>query len=116
MKKKILKIVLIVIILIIILVAGFAGYFYLKREYDISKLSDYYQNLAEKCKESKELGISRSSFNCCLKSVKTMAEGNFKLPYLPYPGEVSPKSECSEGFGINMLRCEGSYDWCEPVK
>ncbi len=111
MKKKVILIVLI----LIIVAAVFIGYL-LQRESEISKLPDYYQDLAEECKKSKELGISRSSSNCCLESVKTMAEGNFRLPYSPYPGEVNPKPECLEGFGVNRLRCEGSYDWCEPIE
>lgn len=114
--KKVPKIILIVVILLIILAVVFIGYPYLKREYEISKLPDYYQDLAENCKGLKEFGISRSSTNCCLKSVMGMAEGNFNLIYLPYPGEVSPKSKCPEGFKTNSLRCEGSYEWCEPME
>ncbi len=107
---------LIVVILLIILVAGFLGYRYLKQEYEISKLPDYYQGLAENCKELKELGISESSTNCCLESVTKMAEGNFDLIYLLYPGQVSQKTKCPEDFRANSLTCEGGYEWCEPVE
>ena len=114
--KKVPKIILKVVVVLIVLVVGFLGYLYLKQEYEISKLPEYYQGLAENCKELKELGISRSSTNCCLESVTRMAEGNFDLIYLLYPGETILKPKCPEGFKANSLRCEGSYEWCEPVE
>ena len=114
-KKKVPKIVLIVAILLIILIVAFIVYPYLKQEYEISKLPDYYQDLAENCKELKKLGISGSSTNCCLESATRMAEGNFDLIYLLYPGEMSQKSKCPEGFKANTLRCKGGYEWCEPA-
>jgi hypothetical protein len=93
--KKVLKIILIVIVLLIILIAGLIGYFFLRREYEISKLPDYYQDLAKNCKTS-----------CCMISVDVMAGNNYKL---------MPEGGCPEGFQGNGLECIDSYSWCQPV-
>lgn len=98
--KKIVKIVLIVIILIIILAAGFVGYLFLKRESDISKLPDYYQNLAKECE-------SKDGYACCMVSVRMMAGGNHKL---------EPETGCQTGYQLNMLKCIGTFRWCEPIE
>ena len=81
--KKILKIILIVFVLLIILAAGFVGYLFLQREREISKLPDYYQDLAERCKEKRD--------GCCLDSVKIMA-GN-KSIFAPFTTSTSTKSQ-----------------------
>jgi len=98
MKKKIFKIILIVVIVIIILIAGLLSYIFFKREYEISKLPDYYKELAKKCKEKGD--------GCCLASVEIMAKGSYKL---------KTENECSVGFKANGLECINSYTWCEPI-
>jgi flagellar basal body-associated protein FliL len=80
--KKDLKIILIIIVLLIIVIAGLIGYFFLQREYRISKLPDSYQSLAKDCKK-------KGSFGCCMTSVEFMAENNYKL---------MPETGCFEGF------------------
>ncbi|PIU98308.1 hypothetical protein COS61_02060 [Candidatus Wolfebacteria bacterium CG03_land_8_20_14_0_80_40_12] len=98
--KKFLKIILIIIAAIVVLILGLIGFGFLQREYQIAKLSDYYQELAKKCKET-------DSFGCCITSVNIMAGGGHKL---------APETGCPEGFQGNMLECISSYVWCEPVK
>ncbi len=95
MKKKIILIVLI----LIIVAAGFIGYLFLQREREISKLPDYYQDLAKGCKE-------KEGFSCCISSVKTMAAHNSKL---------KPETGCAEGLQVSQLKCVGSYVWCGPI-
>ena len=59
---------------------------------------DYYQVLEDKCNGS----------SCCLSSVQRMRENNYK--------ESDEYRNCPEGFMGNMLRCESSLKWCEPIK
>ncbi len=98
--KKIL--IIITIILGTIILFGFSYDFYkdwsLKNE--INNYPDYYKRLAENCK-------SKSGQSCCVSSVRNMLNGNFKL---------APESECPKSFQKNMLKCVGSYKWCEPIK
>jgi len=99
MKKKIFKIVLIIVVSIIILIAGFMGYLFLRQNYEISKLPDYYQNLAKECKK-------KESVTCCLSSVAAMAKGSYK---------IKTENDCLTGYRVSQLRCIGSYVWCEPI-
>jgi len=98
--KKILTISLIVIGLVAVLIIGSNNLLALKQENGISKLPDYYKNLAKECK-------SRSSYNCCMSSVNNMANGNYKL---------EPETGCPDGYQRNMLKCIDTFVWCEPVK
>lgn len=100
--KKFLKIILIAFVSIIILILGFIGYVYLKQEYEISRLPDYYRELAKECRERE-----RGGFGCCMTSVENMARGNYKF---------APETGCPEGFQVNRLKCIASYTWCEPEK
>lgn len=61
---------------------------------------DYYDELASECK-------NKGSENCCLASVKAMKSGNYTLV---------PEQGCPCGYQPNMMRCEDSYTWCEPIK
>lgn len=59
--NKIIKITLIAFISLIIAAGGFLGYLFARREYEIEKLPDYYQKLAEMCKEKESFGCSARS-------------------------------------------------------
>ncbi|MDD2565459.1 MAG: Kazal-type serine protease inhibitor [Candidatus Gracilibacteria bacterium] len=54
---------------------------------------DYYKNLRSQCDNS----------SCCLASVDTMENGNYK---------ESPTGQCSSGYTQDMLKCTDSYKWC----
>ena len=71
MERKFLKIILIIITAVVILALIVIGFSYLKREYEISKLPDYYRELAKECK--------KDNLPCCMISVEMMAGGNYKL-------------------------------------
>lgn len=100
--------VAIVIGLAVVLLIGSIVYTQLKQKSDIpneqksdiSKLPDYYRNLAKECE-------SRASYSCCISSVNYMADGNYTL---------EPETGCPEGYQRNMLRCIDTFKWCEPVK
>lgn len=65
---------------------------------NISKLPDYYKNLAKECE-------SKQDYSCCMSSVNRMANGNYQL---------APETACPEGYQSNMLKCIDSFKWCEP--
>lgn len=62
-------------------------------------LSDNEEELAQNCKEKLDV-------DCCMASLKIMTENSYK---------IKPETGCPDGFEANMLRCEGSYTWCEPI-
>lgn len=62
-------------------------------------LSDNEEELAQNCKEKLDV-------DCCIASLKIMTENSYK---------IKPETGCPNGFEANMLRCEGSYTWCEPI-
>lgn len=72
----------------------------LQKKNGISKLPDYYKNLAKECE-------SKGAYDCCMASVNNMAEGGYKL---------AENNACPEGYRINGLYCISAYSWCEPVK
>ncbi len=102
MGTKFLKIILIILV---ILGGIIIGSLYVYREYKISKLNlpDYYKNLARKCKIIDLPFLMPTS--CCLDSVETMANGNYR-----------PTSNgCSEGFkGVCPMCTGGFYCFCVP--
>ncbi|MCK5084359.1 MAG: hypothetical protein KAQ64_01780 [Candidatus Pacebacteria bacterium] len=59
---------------------------------------NYYDILGKKC----------NGDGCCLSSLETMREYNYK--------EVHENKKCPEGFNKIMMRCLTSYQWCEPVE
>ena len=69
--------------------------------------TEYYQELRDKCKEGK-----MDQLSCCLDSVKKMEV---------LRGTLFPKGNnnesgiygCKEGLRRNVLKCVGSYEWCE---
>lgn len=63
----------------------------------IHAFSPYYQGLAKQCYES-------DSTNCCLSSVSNMEAKKAIL---------IPETGCPTGMTQNILRCMGSYTWCE---
>jgi hypothetical protein len=73
------------------------------REDQLRGLTNEYRDLAEVCLENE-------SQECCLSSVRTMAQGNYK------PADFSGAEACPEGFKINTQKCEDAYQWCEPKK
>jgi hypothetical protein len=75
------------------------------RKEEIKKLPAEYQTLAEGC-------LDKGSFNCCMSSVRRMANGK----YVQAGAFKNLVYECPEGYTANMLRCEDTYVWCEPVK
>jgi hypothetical protein len=59
-----------------------------------------YDRLAKDCD-------TRGSKSCCLASVLAMRRGGFQ--------PASPEGNCPAGTTRNMMRCEDSYQWCEPA-
>lgn len=94
MAKKIV-IVFIVVLLLALLCCG--GFILFKRNNDLAGLPDYYKNLVKKC--------NPDFYNCCLQSVKTMAEGNYQL---------EPKAGCPPDMEGIIAQCPGSYSMCVP--
>ncbi len=60
---------------------------------------DYYGQLKQQC-------FGKSDYNCCASSADSMKQGGYSLV---------PDGGCPAGTAKNMLRCLGSYSWCEPV-
>jgi len=85
------------IVLILAIIIGIA-FFYMSQKSDISRLPDYYKNLAKECE-------SKQNYNCCMVSVNQMANGNYQL---------APETGCPEGYQPNMFECIDSFKWCEP--
>lgn len=85
--------------IIILAILGSPLYSSANQKFDISKLPDYYQNLAKEC-ESKE------SYSCCVSSVSYMADGNYTL---------EPETGCPQGHQRNTQRCIDTFKWCEPI-
>lgn len=54
------------------------------------------------------LGLCRENDSCCLASLNAIGKDNFEL--------ADESGNCPEGFKKNMLRCESSLQWCEPVQ
>ena len=98
--KKLIKIVLIIVALIVALIVGINLYSYLSKRVEVKKFPDYYQSLAEQC-------LQKSSYECCIASVRAMENGNYKL---------SENNKCEDGFTPNLMECIDSFKWCEPIK
>jgi len=107
MKKLLIKKVLIIIVIffgaIILFGVGYDLFKDWSLKKEINSYPDYYKQLAEKC-ESNSGNIGPG---CCISSVRDMVIGNYKL---------EPENGCPEGYQRNMLKCIGSYKWCEPIK
>ena len=58
---------------------------------------DYYDILEKKCDDG-----------CCLSSLKTMRENNYK--------EADKSGKCPESFYMDMMKCITSYQWCVPAE
>ena len=58
---------------------------------------DYYQELSNRC----------GGDDCCERSARTMADGDFQLASV---------NGCRLGYQAASLPCENSYRWCEPPK
>lgn len=73
---------------------------------EIAKLPEQYQALGQQCLEA-------GSFNCCMASVRAMAQGGYQQA-----GEFKSIDDegCPSGFRRNILRCGDSFAWCEPVE
>lgn len=65
---------------------------------EVSQWTDYYKELAEQC-------MGKTSYSCCMSSVRSMEQGDYK---------IEPETGCPDGFQRNMLKCESSFKWCEP--
>jgi hypothetical protein len=117
MNKKISTIVLIIIAIITIIVSF--NYFPQKKTTPIPlttikptqttippldtqaiEYSETYDNLAIQCD-------SKDSKNCCLSSVDAIIKGNYIL---------EPNTGCPSGTQRNMMKCESTLIWCEPIK
>jgi len=98
--RKTIKVILIVVALIVAFIIGINLYSYGKKRVEVKSMPDYYQTLAEQC-------LQKSSYGCCMASVRAMKNGNYKL---------SENNTCGDGFAPNMMRCIDSFKWCEPVK
>ena len=98
--RKTIKFILIVVALIVAFIIGVNLYGYAKKRVEIQSMPDYYQALAEKC-------LHKSSYGCCMSSVRAMKNGNYTL---------SENDTCGDGFRSNVMKCMDSFQWCEPVK
>jgi hypothetical protein len=67
----------------------------LARSERLSK-GDYYDRLEAQCRDG-----------CCESSVDRMRQARAR---------VQPSDGCGPGETADMLRCHGSYRWCEPAK
>lgn len=77
------------------------GCLYAIREVKVYNLSNYYKSLARECGLINSLVIG----NCCISSIKDMAEHNFK---------AEPSSGCPQGFKAMAESCRGSISFCAP--
>lgn len=68
-----------------------------QKESTIASFSDYYKGLARGCYE-------KESVECCLSSVSAMQEKKALL---------IPENGCSQSTKQDMMKCVGSYTWCE---
>ena len=98
--KKLTKIVLIVGALIVAFIIGLNGYIYLNKKAEVSSFKNYYSELAKQCEK-------KTSFSCCIASVRAMKNGNYKL---------SENNNCGEGYRPMGLECIDSFTWCEYIK
>lgn len=74
-----------------------AALFEKSKSEQIADLPEQYQDLGRGCKD-------QVSFNCCMASVRAMA----KAKAVRREG-----AHCPPGYRGDMMRCEGSYAWCE---
>lgn len=101
-------VVIAIIIVIVAITAGVIGWMFAKKsqtpprqeKVEISSFEDYYGDLAKQCEQE-------ASFGCCIESVRAMKDGNYKL---------IKNDTCGDGFMPSMLKCIGSFKWCEPIK
>lgn len=92
------SIVILILLCLFGMLLGWIKYFdYRQKEAKIASFSEYYQGLARGCYE-------RESVNCCLSSVSNMQSKDALLI-----GE----NGCPEDSRQEMMRCIGSYTWCE---
>lgn len=98
--KKFIKIILIVAAIITASIIGLNFYRYQKKLAEIKNLPDYYQELAEQC-------LQKSSYGCCISSVRAMKDGDYRL---------NENNTCKDGFTLNMMKCVDSFKWCEPIR
>ena len=59
----------------------------------------YYEQLDKDCEEKEDV-------SCCKSSVSNMRDGGYELVH---------DFGCLGGYNRNMMRCPGSYQWCEPI-
>ncbi len=97
---KIMRIIL--IILFVCIVQGCAKAEDASRLKEIQELPAEYQELGKSC-------LAKTSFNCCMSSVRNMAAGKYAQAVM-----TDGRYQCPEGYVNNMLRCIDSYSWCEP--
>ncbi len=63
--------------------------------------TDYYRNLRLECPEN------TTSASCCIASVATMESQKLLL---------AEDGKCLANYNINMMKCAGSYQWCEKIE
>jgi hypothetical protein len=92
------SIVILILLCLFGMLLGWIKYFdYQQKEAKIASFPEYYRGLARGCYE-------RESVNCCLSSVSNMQTKNAVL----IPGNGCPGESRQE-----MLKCLGTYTWCE---
>lgn len=92
------SIVILILLCLFGMLLGWIRYFdYQQKEANIASFSSYYKGLARGC-------YDRESVNCCLSSVSNMEAKKAIL--------IS-ETGCPKGMTQNILRCMGSYTWCE---
>ena len=97
--NKSIKVILIIMAFIVAIIIGLYLYNYFSKRAEVGRFSGYYENLAKQC-------LQKSSYECCISSVKNMEQGNYKL---------KPETGCPEGYNKNGLKCIDAFTWCEPI-
>lgn len=69
---------------------------------NIDSPTSYYDELRQKCEK-------KDSKSCCLSSVETMEENNYKLAN----SDSNWNTFCEQWYNKNLLRCIDSYTRCE---
>lgn len=106
---------LFILAVIVLAIYGAYRFYQLHRSADdLSQLPQYYKTLVQACQIS--LSSNPASYQCCIESVRTMAQSGYLISYQPYPDQPEPYQVCPDRFRENKLDCSGSYKWCEAVK
>ena len=80
-------------------------------EYDVLRGECHQKKLADNLKDITD-DVREYMFICCLETVERMRKYGYKKAKIDKNG----KAQCADGFHSMVLRCGGSFAWCEPDK